>query len=79
MITPYFVKFIHDSGRFVMALLSSETFRRLNRKPKDSDSRDKPLFPRSTSTRSISSPKRSESVKNSFLLSKVFDFVQTIN
>ena len=23
MITPYFVKFIHDSGRFVMALLSS--------------------------------------------------------
>ena len=56
----YFFKLIHDSGRFVRALLSNETFRRLNKNPKLSGSLAIPLSPRSSSTKSTNSPNLSE-------------------
>ena len=56
----YFFKLIHDSGRFVRALLSNDTFRRLNKNPKLSGSLAIPLSPRSSSTKSTNSPNLSK-------------------
>lgn len=52
----YFVKLIQDSGKFVIALLSRETFRKLSKKPKEDGKELSPLLPTSSSTKSTNSP-----------------------